>query len=52
MIVTTKGIELVLPATLVAVQVTVVGPSPKRDPEAGLHETVAWPVASLAFGKR
>ena len=49
--VTWKVFVAVLPATFFAVQVTVVGPSSKRDPEAGLHETVASPVASRAVGK-
>jgi hypothetical protein len=47
---TVKEQEAVFPPPSVAVQVTVVAPSGKVDPEAGTHETVAEPQSSVAVG--
>ena len=48
--VTVKLHEPVLPDASVAVQVTVVVPTGKLDPEAGAHTTVALPQLSLPVG--
>jgi hypothetical protein len=48
--VTEKEQDAVLLAASVAVQVTVVVPSAKVDPEAGAHTTLATPHASVASG--
>ena len=48
--VTVKAEVEVLPAASVAVQVTVVGPKSKIDPDAGTHATVAPGQLSVAVG--
>jgi hypothetical protein len=50
--VTVKLQEAVLPEVSVAVQVTVVVPSGKVDPDGGLQTTVATPQLSVATGAK